>query len=182
VNSLLGGQAAHLMVVFAGTPEFVTDPVRGPYSYGALRQRLSGNEFHRPGLRDTASPVLALEQLSTEDLYVLLENVHRVYCSNNHRDPLPDGPSAIKAFLDHAKNQLGGLAKVTPREATRSWLHFLDILDQNRREDWRAMLGQVAMADDVEDEQASPDLDTSFGALVSPTAGGQDESLVHFRI
>jgi hypothetical protein len=182
VNSLLGGRAQNLMVVFAGTPEFVSDPVRGMYSYGALRQRLATNEFLRPGLRDTASPVIALEQLSQEDLWVLLENVHRVYCSGNQRDPLPDLDAALRGFLDHAASQLGGLAKVTPREATRSWLHFLDILDQNRREDWRSILGDVAVTVDTETEVPQQQINEQFAALASTTPADGGDDLADFRL
>lgn len=179
VNDLLGGRATHLMVVLAGTPEFVTDPVRGLYSYGALRQRLSANEFLRPGLRDTASPVLALEQLSHEDLWVLLENVHRVYRSNGQRDPLPDVKAAITGFLNHADQQLGGLNKVTPREATRSWLQFLDILDQNREEEWHSLLSDVAVAPDGQPELPPIEDDAEIEPGQRVEAGA---SLANFRI
>lgn len=179
VNSLLTGRAEHLMVVLAGTPEFVVNPIHGLYSYGALRQRLSTNEFLRPGLRDTASPVLTLEPLTPEDLWVLLENVHRVYCSNNQRDPFPDPKVAVQGFLDHAGHQLGGLARVTPREATRSWLQFLDILDQNRKEDWRSVLGEVAVAPDHQIEV--PQVDEA-GELEPATGSESGESLASFRI
>jgi hypothetical protein len=171
-------------MLFAGTPEFVFDTVRGLYSYGALRQRLSANEFKRAGLQDTASPVIELEPLSVEDLWVLLENVHRVYCSNNQRDPLPDLEKALKAFLDRTADQLGGLGQVTPREATRSWLQFLDILDQNRREDWLGVLGTVAIRTD----DGEPNLDVANGfsaftpvlAQAAPAVGA--EELQGFRL
>jgi hypothetical protein len=170
LNSLLGGAAQHLMMVFAGTPEFVLDETRGLASYGALRQRLSANKFLRPGLRDTASPVIELEQLSVEDLWVLLENVHRIYCSNGQRDPLPERDAALKGFLEHADGQLGGLEGLTPREATRSWLHFLDVLDQNRSEDWRRLLDDVSVGEDHPDEPSDPLPDEEFSALL-PLSG-----------
>jgi hypothetical protein len=176
VNSLLGGQAQHLMVVMAGTPEFVADPVRGLHSYAALRQRLSANTFGRPGLRDTASSVIGLEALTAEHLWLLLENVHRVYCSNA-RDPLPDRDAVLGAFLDHAARQLGGLASLTPREATRSWLHFLDILDQNRGEDWHSVLGVVPVNADL--EPAEPD--DGFAPLVA-TGGIAGDGVADHRL
>lgn len=183
VNRLLGGDAENLMVVFAGTPEFVTDPIRGLYSYGALRSRLSPNEFLRPGLRDSASPVIGLEQFSSEDLWLLLENVHHVYCSNNQRDPLPDLDAAVKGFLDHAASQLGGLAKVTPREATRSWLQFLDILDQNRKEDWRRVLGDLGVSSEALDDPApEQQLDQELADLVASAETPTGENLADFQL
>ncbi|MGK5684008.1 ATP-binding protein [Actinoplanes sp. URMC 104] len=183
VNSLHGGHATNLMVILAGTPDFVTDPIRGLYSYGALRQRLSHNEFHRPGLRDTASPVLRLDQLSPEDLWVLLENVHRVYCSNNNRDPLPDLQTALRAFLTHAGNQLGGLSSVTPREATRTWLHFLDILAQNRGQQWHDLLGQVEVKEDRDQIGDGPEwMDHNFTALAAQSSEQAGDELSHFTL
>lgn len=151
INSLLGGESPHLAIVFSGTPNFVTDSARGLYSYSPLRQRISANEFLRDGLKDTASLLITLDPLSPTDLWVLLENVHRVYTSNGQRDPLPDPNAALEKFFHHAANQLGGLERVTAREVTRSWLHFLDILDQNRTLDWHTLLEGIAVAPDVEE-------------------------------
>ena len=186
VNSLLSGYAQNLMVVFSGTPEFMTDPVRGLHSYGALRQRFGGNEFLRPGMVDVASPVITLQRLIPEDLHVLMENVHRVFTSNGHRDPLPDRDAAIRAFLDHAANQLGGLSKVTPREVTRSWLQLLDALDQNRDVDVETLLGGVTIRMDVEDGQTSLDAggsDDDGAGGDDPTATtGDQAALADFRL
>jgi hypothetical protein len=173
INDLLSGKAAHLMVMFAGTKDFIFDTTRGAHSYLALRQRLTINEFQRVGLVDNNSPVMQLEQLTKEDLWMLLENIHRVYCSNNQRNPLPDA-EAMRAFLDHAANQLGGLARVSPREASRSWIQFLDILDQNRHEDWRRLLGHVAVDDDEERNTAPDWIDEGFTALAAPPPADDD--------
>lgn len=167
INNQHAGHARHLGIVFAGTPEFVSDPIRGLYSYGALRQRLSPNEFLRPGLRDTASPVISLQPLSIEDLMVLLENVHTVFKSNQTRDPLPDRDRAVAAFTDHATGQLGGIEHLTPREVTRSWLQFLDVLHQNPREQWEVVLGAVPVVPDLDDGFADGEDDgDAFAALV----------------
>ncbi|NAZ80253.1 ATP-binding protein [Kineococcus sp. R8] len=181
VNSLLGGHADHLMMVFAGVPEFVTHPTTGLYSYGALRQRLSGNRFAGGDLQDNSGPVIELQQLVVEDLYVLLENVHRVFCSNGQRDPV-DGElgEAISAFLEHAGAQLGGFTQLTPREATRSWLQFLSILVQNPRQAWRPLLGQVGVHEDT-----GPAVTDSFPLFSSSTAevsDSNDGDLAGFRV
>lgn len=149
VNDLLQGRAAGLGVFFASVPDFVTDNVRGLFSYGALRSRLAPNEFIGRDMLDTAGPVISLRPFGADDLLVLLENVHRLYCSNGQRDPLPDEEPMAK-FLEHAAAQLGGLEHVSPREGTKSWLHFLDALDQNRRKDWRELLPDVVVSVDLE--------------------------------
>jgi hypothetical protein len=183
VNNLLDGRARHLMIVFSGTSEFVGNEIRGMYSYGALRDRLTPNIFQSASLKDVNSPVIRLEPLSAEDLWVLFENVHRVYRSNNTRDPLSDRDAVIRAFLDHAASQLGGLGKVTPREATRSWLNLLDILHQNPGQDWRQLLGDVTVLTDQERDILPADLDSEDEApMLSRASAGDGTNLANFQL
>ncbi len=170
VNALAEGRAKHLMATLAGTTEFVESPINGLASYPALSTRLKVNLFAGPNLRDIKSPVLELPPLTREDDWVLLENLHRVYCSNSQRDPLPDLDVALKAFLDHSSAQLGGLGRCSPRELSHSWVGFLDVLDQNRRADWREVLNGVTIARDHEPERTPLD-DVDDGAEEALGAG-----------
>jgi P-loop Domain of unknown function (DUF2791) len=150
INDLHSGRPEGLEIVFAGTPEFVVNPVRGLFSYPALKSRLAPNEFARPGMVNTAGPVILLTPVTGEDLMVLMENVHRIYCSNGQRDPLPEGDSRpFTGFLDHCAEQLGGFEYVSAKRASQQFLQFLDILDQNRKSDWRGVLDQLEPALDL---------------------------------
>jgi P-loop Domain of unknown function (DUF2791) len=179
VNDLLSGRPEGLAVVFAGTPEFVDNPTRGLASYSALQQRLSRNQFARPGLQDVRQPVLSLQALGPEDLLVLLGNVHTVYCSNGQRDPLPD-LAVIHGFIEHAANQLGGLAHVSPREATRSFIQFLEILDQNRKQEWRELLDGITVSADTPSVDDG-EFDDELAALVG-SVGPYGDELAHFAV
>ncbi|WP_432546144.1 BREX system ATP-binding domain-containing protein [Kineococcus sp. SYSU DK004] len=190
INSLLTGQAAGLSVIFAGTPDFVRSNTTGLYSYGALRQRLGENPYAEAGLRDASGIVIDLEPLDREDLFVLLLNVHSVYCSNGQRDPLRgEVEEVLHAFMQQASEQLGGITRVSPREATRTWLHLLNILDQNRKKEWRDLLKIVTVAPDEDarvDGYSLPQMETaSAPEPLNPHAHSAHESsaeLAGFRL
>ena len=72
INDCLQGGVKNLGFVLGGTDEFVENPKRGLYSYEALRSRLAENRFAGQGVKDFSGPVLRLQNLSPEDLFVLL--------------------------------------------------------------------------------------------------------------
>lgn len=179
INDLHSGHAEGLGIFFAGSTEFVQNQDRGLYSYGALRSRLARNEFLRPGMVDTAGPVISLQPFAGEDLVVLMENVHRVFCSNGQKDPISD-ERAFTAFLEHAASQLGGLAHVTPREATKQFVQFLDALDQNRGLAWSDVLDDVEVQLDEENEmtaalEVADEQISALPTLVSTAEDGLDD-------
>ena len=71
VNDVLQGNVEHFGIMFGGTPEFLMDSRRGLHPYEALRSRLAENSFAHCGLVDVSGPVIRLQSLSPEDLYVL---------------------------------------------------------------------------------------------------------------
>jgi hypothetical protein len=165
LNDLHTGRAEGLAMFFAGVPEFVRDPVRGLYSYPALRSRLATSEFVQPGMVDTAGPVIDLAPFSAEDLQILVENIHRVYVSNGQRDPLPaDDLTPLSALLEHCADQLGGLKHLTAREASKRLIGFLDVQNLNPKLDWRTVLGRVQPE---LDEAPAASVEESFQALLA---------------
>jgi P-loop Domain of unknown function (DUF2791) len=78
VNDCLQGGVEHLGFLMGGTPEFLTDTRRGLYSYEALQGRLAENAFATGGLRDLSGPVIRLQNLTQEELFVLLQRLRHV--------------------------------------------------------------------------------------------------------
>src|SRR3546814_113935 len=106
LNDVLQGGASHIGVLLGGTPEFLMDTRRGLYSYQALQSRLAENTFAREGLVDLSGPVVRLQNLAPEDLYVLLANIRRVFAGGDDGQALvPD--EAIQAFMSHCSQQIG---------------------------------------------------------------------------
>lgn len=186
LNDCLQGYAEGLGVCFAGTPEFVTDPRRGLYSYDALRTRLAENAFAVNGLVDYSSPVLRLSNLTQEDMFVLLEKLRLVYASGDrNRFLVPD--EALEQFMRHCAERVGDAYFRTPRTTVKEFLDLLAVLEQNKRADWRQLIGQISLA-----PEANPDLEplppgtdddaTIPLARAALDGSGADDGLATFRL
>lgn len=115
-NDILQGNVRGLGFLFGGTPEFLMDSRRGVYSYEALKSRLQENPFLKPGqgMVDVSGPVLRLQNLTTEELLILLEKIRGIFTvGKSQGDLLPD--EALLAFMTHCSNQVGDAYFRTPR-------------------------------------------------------------------
>ena len=176
VNDCLQGSVAGLGVVFAGTDAFLDDRRRGLASYEALATRLADNTFAVGGLRDYSGPVIRLQNLMVEDLYVLLHNIRHVFASGDtSRYLVPD--AALKGFIQHCACTLGAEFYQTPRDAVKGFVGLLSVLEQNPGTDWQLLLNGITLERSV-DPDSLPMLDDESPATVS---GGQDE-LATFRL
>ncbi len=139
LNDCVQGNATGLGFLFAGTDECLEDKRRGLFSYEALRSRLAENFLASGDLVDLSGPIIRLQPLSQEDLFVLLRNIALVHASG---DPskiiVPD--EAITATLQKAYETLGAEYFRTPRDVIRSFVGLLNILDQNPGTTWQQLL------------------------------------------
>jgi hypothetical protein len=173
VNDCLQGGVEHLGFLMGGTPEFLTDTRRGLYSYEALQSRLAENAFAAGGLRDLSGPVIRLQSLTQEELYVLLQRLRHVHASGDEdRYLVPD--EALEAFMRHCSSRLGDSYFRTPRTTIKAFVQLMAVLEQNATAEWQALLGQV----DVEpDRGPEPELVPREGP-----AADDDEELASFRL
>ncbi len=155
-NDVLQGSATHLGFVMGGTPEFLMDTRRGLYSYPALQSRLAENSFATNGLVDLSGPVVRLQSLTPEDLYVLLGKLCLVSAGGDpSRLPVPD--EALTAFMDHCSKRIGDAYFRTPRNTVKSFVQLLSVLEQNPGTDWRNLLGGIAVAEEQPVAEAATD-------------------------
>ncbi|MDR1732855.1 MAG: ATP-binding protein [Synergistaceae bacterium] len=139
VNDCLQGGVSGVGFIFAGTDAFFDDRRRGVMSYGALAGRLAANPWARDGLKDMAGPVIRLESLSPEDLWLLLQNIRNVFASGDaSKYLLPD--EGIRAFIRRCAATLGATFYQTPRDASKAFAGLLSILERNPGADWRKLL------------------------------------------
>ncbi len=180
VNDSLQGGAAHLGLLFGGTPDFLLDTRRGLYSYPALASRLAENRFAADGLVDHSGPVMRLGNLSPEDLYVLLTKLRHVYAAGDPSAYLvPD--DALTAYMGHCAARIGDAYFRTPRETIKGFLDLLAMLDQNPDLDWRTVIGTVRLAPEPDlARTAPPDPDSPATGTVSGPV--DDDELASFRI
>ena len=155
LNNTLQGSFSNIGFIMGGTPEFLTDNIRGLYSYEALKSRLSENSFSKQlGVTDYNSVVLRLASLTQEELYLLLTNLRHVFASGNEEKYLvPD--EALLAFLHHCSNKIGESYFRTPRTTIKSFLDLLSILEQYPNYKWSDMISSMEVQKDVEPSQVS---------------------------
>lgn len=141
LNDCLQGSVRGLGFIMAGTDECLEDKRRGLYSYEALRSRLMENRFAGDGVVDFSGPVVRLQNLTAEDLLVLLQNIRNVYaCGDISKYIVPD--DALIAVLKKANETLGADYFKTPRDVVRSFVGLLNVLEQNPNKKWQDFLEQ----------------------------------------
>jgi hypothetical protein len=142
LNDVLQGQVEGLGFILGGTPEFLLDTRRGVYSYAALQSRLAENTFAKGGLVDTSGPVIRLQSLTPEELYVLLGNVRHVFASGDPAKYLvPD--TALEQFMHHCEKKIGEAYFRTPRTTIKQFVNLLNIVEQNPGTEWRSLVGEL---------------------------------------
>lgn len=126
-NDTTQGKVSFFGVFMAGTPQFLEDTRRGLYSYEALRSRLSGSRVIDSTLLTPSGPVIRLQVLSPEEIFVLLGKIQEIYSAHYSVPPFLSSEE-IQAFLNEVSRRLGSREFLTPREVTRDFLALLDTL------------------------------------------------------
>jgi len=109
INDVLQGTSLWVGFVFGGTPDFLMDTRRWVYSYEVLQSRLAENQFTRNGLVDLTGPVIRLQSLTPEELYVLLTNIRQVFAlGDEDKHLIPD--QALNALMAHCNDKIGETA------------------------------------------------------------------------
>ena len=139
-NDVLQGKATHIGFLISGTPQCIEDKYKGVFSYEALRSRLAEGHFSGGGLRDLSAPIIRLETLTQEEMYVLIEKLRDIHAqlysyapSLKHEDLL--------YFLTVEYNRVGAGTHITPREIIRDFIELAGILYQNQDKSVADILG-----------------------------------------
>lgn len=169
-NDVLQGSAQNIGFLMGGTPEFLMNTRRGLYSYEALQRRLAENTFARDGLVDRSGPVIKLESLAPEELFVLLVNVRRVMQGEDA--DLPD--KALEAFMQHCSEQIGDAYFQKPSDTVTAFVNFLSTLEQNTGAQWTDLIKDVSINVNHGDDMS--DIDESTGAQ------NDNDDMVSFKL
>ena len=140
-NDTMQGKARDIGVFMSGTPQFIYDERRGLFSYEALRSRLADNRFSAQGFVDYTSPVIKLNQLSSEEIYLLLERLCELHGAHYSYECML-GKKELTMFLNTVLSRLGADQLLTPREVTRDFLGLLNILHQNPNVTFDALVAE----------------------------------------
>lgn len=139
-NDTMQGKAQYLGVVVGATPQMVEDSRRGLFSYDALRTRLEESRFARDGLRDLSGPMIRLELLEPEEVFVLLQRIRAIHGIHYQYSPEVNDRQ-IEFFLNEIRARLGASQLLTPREVVRDFLAVLNILRQNPDKSFTDLVG-----------------------------------------
>lgn len=178
LNDSFQGNSRGLGFVFAGTDECLEDKRRGLFSYEALRSRLAENTIARQqGLVDLSGPVVRLQPLTPEDLFVLLKNIAFVHASGDStKIVVPD--EGIVATLRAANEKLGADYFKTPRDVVRSFIGLLNLVDQNPGKTWQDLLG----ADVFQNPQVAMSAEEELANGAAPAPDDVDDDLTAFKV
>jgi hypothetical protein len=169
LNDCFQGSVANLGFLMAGTDDFLEDKRRGLYSHDALRSRLMENRFATEGIVDFSGPLLRLQNLTPEDLFVLLQRIRDVYAFGDPaKYTLPD--EALLAVLKKASENLGADYFKTPRELIRSFVGLLNVLEQNPGKRWTDFLDGAI----VKTATAPSSVEEQLAAGAPPTPDTED--------
>ncbi len=129
LNDALQGRSHHLGLYVAGPPEMLRDTRRGLFSYPALTTRLKPNPYADQAHRDLAQPVLELPPLSAEELVALFLKVRALHAGLYGASRVND--DLVGRFVQGLLARPGASRFLTPREALRSFVQALNLLQQH---------------------------------------------------
>lgn len=139
-NDVLQGKASHIGFLMGGTPQCIEDKYKGVFSYEALRSRLAEGHFATADVKDLSAPIIRLQMLSQEEMYVLVEKLMNIHAQlYNYSSTLSH--EELVYFLTVEYNRVGAQTHITPREIIRDFIELINILHQNPQKSVSEILG-----------------------------------------
>ena len=132
-NDVLQGKASHIGFLMGGTPQCIEDRFKGVFSYEALRSRLAEGHFATASLKDMSAPIIRLQMLSQEEMYILVEKLRNIHAQMYNYSPFLSHDELVY-FLTVEYNRVGAGTHITPREIIRDFIELVGILHQNPQE------------------------------------------------
>ncbi len=139
-NDVLQGKARHIGFLMGGTPQCIEDKYKGVFSYEALRSRLAEGHFASADIRDMSAPIIRLQMLSQEEMYILVEKLLNIHAQLYNYAPALSHDELVY-FLTVEYNRVGAETRITPREIIRDFIELINILYQNPHKNVCDILG-----------------------------------------
>lgn len=139
-NDVLQGKASHLGFLMGGTPQCIEDRYKGIFSYEALRSRLAEGHFATADVKDMSAPIIRLQMLTQEEMYILVEKLQNIHAQLYNYTPALTQEDLVY-FLTVEYNRVGAETHITPREIIRDFIELINILHQNPQKTVSQILG-----------------------------------------
>ena len=146
-NDCFQGKIENVFMNFAGTKEFLENERRGLFSYNALKTRLETNKFETKEFRDYSQPVIMLQPLDHNEIFVLLRKLKEVY-DFNYETNIGVDDEDIRMYMEDMFNKPGADEFLTPREVIRDFLNILSLLRQNPTANKSDLISNIEIADE----------------------------------
>lgn len=139
-NDVLQGKAQHIGFLMGGTPQCIEDKYKGVFSYEALRSRLAEGHFATADVKDMSAPIIRLQMLTQEEMYILVEKLQNIHAQLYNYTPALTQEDLVY-FLTVEYNRVGAETHITPREIIRDFIELINILHQNSQKTVSQILG-----------------------------------------
>lgn len=139
-NDVLQGKAQHIGFLMGGTPQCIEDKYKGVFSYEALRSRLAEGHFATADVKDLSAPIIRLQMLTQEEMYILVEKLQNIHAQLYNYTPALTQEDLVY-FLTVEYNRVGAETHITPREIIRDFIELINILHQNPQKTVSQILG-----------------------------------------
>ncbi|MCL1789623.1 MAG: ATP-binding protein [Oscillospiraceae bacterium] len=139
-NDVLQGKAKYIGFLMGGTPQSIEDKYKGVFSYEALRSRLAEGHFAQGNVKDLSAPIIRLQMLSQEEMYILVEKLLNIHAGLFEYTPTLSHEDLVY-FLTVEYNRVGAETHITPREIIRDFIELINILHQNPKKSVSEILG-----------------------------------------
>jgi len=139
-NDVLQGKAKHIGFLMGATPQCIEDRYKGVFSYEALKSRLAEGHFATDDLKDLSAPIIKLQMLTQEEMYVLVEKLRDIHAGLYNYTPTLKHEDLLY-FLTVEYNRVGAETHITPREIIRDFIELTGIIHQNPHKSVEEILG-----------------------------------------
>ncbi len=129
-NDIMQGKAEYLGIYLGGTPKFLEDPRRGLFNDQAWQRRTAKSRFTK-GFQDTSGPVIRLENLTEEEILLLLQQLAEVHATHYGYEKAIT-THQFSDFIQEIVSRLGAEVLLTPGEIVRDFISVLNILQQHQ--------------------------------------------------
>lgn len=150
-NDCYQGRCDNILVNIAGTRAFLENTRRGLFSYQALKTRLEVNKYAANGLKDFSQPVIMLNPLCFEDIFILLTNLRDIYNLRYGCEIEIEEKDIIK-YMDIIYQKPGASVFLLPREVIRDFINIMSIIRQNPDADFDNLCSSIEIKDERPDD------------------------------
>lgn len=148
-NDALQGKAKSLGIIMGGTPKALEDPVKGVFSYEALKSRLSAGRFTGHESVNLMAPIIRIQPLTKSELVILMEKIRDIH-SDLYGYQSRVTTENIVYLINHIYSEIP-INEITPRYIIRDFISILNVLYQNENETFDSVTIEFNFSNDIEE-------------------------------